>query len=147
MNRCALMNPIPNVVMAYEDVSLAKLAKEKWDSLVNNSLQDNFEIDLRLWRFDALRIPELRRVAVDDAANAQMVFVVTHGTGELPFEVKDWVERWLTQINQKESSRLLTLLAGPPLDNFRATNISQLAYLQRAARKGSMDFPASTASS
>jgi hypothetical protein len=146
MKRGALMNPILNVVMAYEDVSLAKLAKEKWDSLVNNSLQDNFEIDLRLWRFDALRIPELRKVAVDEAANAQIVFVVTHGTGELPFEVKDWVEQWLAQINQEEASRLLALLAVPPPSESGATNISQLAYLQRAARKGSMDFLASTAS-
>jgi hypothetical protein len=118
MNRPALINPVVRVVMAYEDVSLAKLAKEKWDSLVNNGLQDKFKIELRLWRLDALRIPDLRKVAADDAADTQMVFIVTRGTGELPIEVKNWVEQYLAQIDRNEAGRLLALLAGAPSDQF-----------------------------
>ena len=138
------MNPVLHVVMAYEDVSLAKLAKGKWDSLLK-TVQDEFEVDLRLWKFDALQIPELREAAVKDAAEAEMVFVVTHGAGELPSPVKVWIEQWLAQIKQKrDASRLLTLISAP--DKVPASNVSQFAFLQQAARKGSMDFLATTAS-
>ena len=138
------MNPTVHGVMAYEDITIAKLAKEKWDYLVH-TLQHGFDFKLRLWKFDALRIPELRDVAVNDAIQAQMVFVVTHGAGELPSEVKVWIEHWLAQMDQKrDAARLLTLLSDPPPGKFGASTLSQFAYLQQAARKGSMDFLAST---
>ena len=125
--------------------SIAKTAKEQWDYLVL-TLND-FDFELCLWKFDALRIPELRFVAVNDAVKAQMVFVATHGTGELPSEVKVWIEQWLNRTEQKrDAARLLTLLSDPlPLDKFGASAFSQFAYLQQVARKGAMDFLVSTA--
>jgi hypothetical protein len=139
------MSPTLHGVMAYEDVSIAKLAKEKWDHLVH-MLQPGFDFELRLWKFDALRIPELRDIAVNDAVEAQLVFVVTQGAGELPFEVKVWIEQWLAQMDSKrDAARLLALLSHPPPDKLGAPAFSQFAYLQQVARKGSMDFLASTA--
>lgn len=140
------MNPTLHAVMAYEDLSIAKIAKENWDYLVHTVNGVDFE--LRPWKFDALRIPELQAVAVHDAANAQLVFVVTHGIGELPAEVKTWIEQWLARLDQKrDAARLLTLVTDPLPDKIGASAFSQFAYLQQAARKGSMDFLSATAHS
>jgi hypothetical protein len=134
------MNPTLHGVVAYEDVAVAKVAKEKWDYLVS-TLQSGYDFELRLWKFDALRYPQLRDAAVNDVAKAQMVFVVTRGAGELPSEVKAWVEQWLAQSSQKrDAARLLTLLFDPPAGRVGGSAFSQFAYLQQAARKGSMDF-------
>src|SRR5581483_3893382 len=102
------MNPILHAVMVYEDIFVAKIAKEKWDYVVHSL--NGFDFELCLWKFSALQIPELRTVAVNDAVKAQMVFVVTHGIGELPSEVKVWIEQWLNRADQKpDAARLLTL--------------------------------------
>ena len=45
------MNPTLHGVVAYEDVSVAKLATEKWDYMVH-TLQSDFAFELRLWKFD-----------------------------------------------------------------------------------------------
>ena len=140
------MNPTLHAVMAYEDLSIAKIAKEKWDYLVHTL--NGFDFELCVWKFDALRIPELRAVAVSDAVKAQMVFVATHGTGELPSEVKVWIEQWLNRTEQKrDAARLLTLLSDPLPHKFGISAFSQFAYLQQVARKGAMDFLVSTAPS
>ncbi len=134
------MNPVLHGVMVYEDASLAKLAKEGWDHMVQ-ALDTTFDFELRLWKFDVLRIPEFRNAAVNDAARAQLVFVVTHGAGELPSEVKTWIEEWLALMDrEQENARLLTFLF-----QLGASAFSQFAYLQQAARRGSMDFIASPA--
>jgi hypothetical protein len=138
------MNPTLHGVMAYEDFSVAKIAKEKWDYLVHTL--NGFDFELCLWKFDALRIPELRAAAVNDAVKAQMVFVVTHGTGELPSDVKVWIEQSLNRTDQKrDTARLLTLLTDPLPDKFGASAFAQFAYLKQMAKKGAMDFLVSSA--
>jgi hypothetical protein len=93
------MKPLLYGVMAYESASVAKIAKEKWDYVVH-ALQSRYDFELRLWKFDILRIPELRDVAINDAAKAQLVFVAAHGAGELPLQVKEWIEQWLALKNR-----------------------------------------------
>ena len=134
------MNPILHGVVAYEDVAVAKLAKEKWDYVVR-TLQTGYEFELQLWKFDVLRHPQLRDAAVNDAAKAQIVFVATRGAGDLPSEVKAWIEQWLAESSQKrDAARLLTLLFDAPAGQVEASAFSQFAYLQQVARKASMDF-------
>jgi hypothetical protein len=140
------MNPILHGVMAYEDFSIAKLAKEKWDFMVN-ALQHGYDFELQLWGFDTLRIPALRNVAVNKTAKAHMVLIATLGTGELPIEAKMWIEQWLAlKERQQDAARVLIFLFDSPPDKSGAYAFSQFAYLQHAARKGSMDFLATTAS-
>jgi len=134
------MKPLLYGVMAYESASVAKIAKEKWDYMVH-ALANRYDFELRVWKFDILRIPELRDVAINDAAKAQMVLVATHGAGELPRQVKVWIERWVALKDRvQESARLLTFLFDPSSDRSGASAFPQFAYLQQAARWGSMDF-------
>ena len=139
------MKPLLYGVMAYESASVAKIAKEKWDYVVH-ALQSRYDFELRLWKFDILRIRELRNEAINDAAKAQLVFVAAHGAGELPMQVKEWIEQWLALKNRSQAAgRLLAFLFGPSSDNSGASAFPQFAYLQQAARRGSMDFIASPA--
>jgi hypothetical protein len=137
------MRPLLYGVIAYESAAVAKIAKEKWDYVVH-ALQSRYEFELRLWKFDILRIGELRNDAITDATKAQLIFVATHGAGELPLHVKEWIEQWLALKNRVQASRrLLAFLFDPSSDRSWVSAFPKFAYLQHAARRGSMDFIAS----
>lgn len=133
-----------SVVMAYEETSTAERAKEAWDRLVC-TLKGHYGPGLPLWKFEALRIPELRDVATTDAARADLILIATRGDGELRAEVKAWVEAWVAQKReaQDRQSTLGVLFDAPP-DKVGGSALAQFAYLQRAARRGNMDFLVST---
>jgi hypothetical protein len=139
-----LMKRTLNAVMAYEETSTPERAKEAWSHLVC-TLKGRYGPELPLWKFDVLRTPELRDVAATDAARADMILIATRGGGELPAEVKTWIEVWIAQKReaQDEQSTLAVLFDAPP-DKVGAFALAQFAYLQRVARRGSMDFLVST---
>jgi len=142
---CGSMRPTLSAVMVYENATVAKLAKEKWNYVVH-TLQSSYDFELRLWKFDALRIPEWRVAATNDAAQAQLVFVASRGAGDLPPEVKEWIEQWLAMKDRvPDATRLLSAVFDPASDSPDASAFSQVAYLQQAARRGSMDFIAAGA--
>jgi hypothetical protein len=141
----ALMNRTFNAVMAYEDAITAERAKEAWDSLVCTSFQGRHDPGLRLWKFDGLRAPEMRDVASKHAAQADMILIATRGAGQLPTEVKAWIDGWLAR-KRKASANQSTLAAlFDALSNtVGIPALAQFAYLQRVARRGNMDFLVST---
>ena len=57
------MKPTMITLMAYENLAVAKHAKEKWNS-VSDALKEDCASELRLWKFAALSHPELSAVAV-----------------------------------------------------------------------------------
>ncbi len=65
------MPPSFNTVVAYEDVVAAKRAKEICDRL-RCFIGDGITFEMHLWRFDVLRTPDLRDVAVNDAVQARI---------------------------------------------------------------------------
>ena len=139
-----LMKRTFTAVVAYEDASTVDRAQKAWDHLIC-TLQGHSEFGLRLWKFEFLRTPEMRAVAARDAAQADMILIATHGTGELPAEVKAWIDGWLAHKGevQGDQSTLAVLFDAPP-DKVGVPAPAQFAYLQRAARKGNMDFLVST---
>jgi len=139
-----LMKRALNAVMAYEETSTAERAKETGDHLMR-TLKGHYSLGLQLWKFDVLRNPELRDVAATDAAQADMILIATRGAGELPAGVKAWIEAWIVQKReaQDEQSTLAVLFDAPP-DKVGVPALAQFAYLQRAARRGNMDFLVST---
>ena len=134
------MNRLFHGVIAYDDLSIAKLAKEKWDFMVG-ALQPGCDFQLRVWKFEALRFPRLRDLAVNDAAQSAVIIVATKGTSEFPMEVNEWMEQWLAQkAETADHAGLLILLCDPAPEKFGAFGLSQFACLQRTARRGAMDF-------
>jgi hypothetical protein len=88
-------NPAFDVVIAYEDFETGKHAKKTYDFLVEHLGRD-CRFTNQMWKFDVLSIPKLREIAVNDAANADIIIVSSHGQ-ELPSHIKEWVEAWLAE--------------------------------------------------
>ena len=133
-----------NAVMAYEDARLAERAQKAWEHLMS-TLQGDHCSGLRLWQFDLLRTAEMRGAAARDAAQADMILIATRGTGELPTDVKDWIDGWLVQKRKAyDSQRTLAALFGALPMTVGIHALAQFAYLQRVARRGNMDFLVST---
>jgi hypothetical protein len=133
-----------SAVMAYEDSSLAERAQKAWEHLVS-TLQGHHCSGLRLWQFDLLRTPQMRRVAARDAAQADMILIATRGAGELPTDVKDWIDGWLVQKrNAYDNQRILAALFDALPKTVGIPALAQFAYLQRVARRGNVDFLVST---
>jgi len=88
--------PTFNVVIAYEDFETGKHAKNTYDFLVEH-LGDEFDFSNQMWKFDVLSVPKLKHMAVRDAAVADIIIVAAHGTGDLPQEVKSWLEMSLEE--------------------------------------------------
>ena len=83
-------------------------------------------------------------MAVRDAAQAELIIVASKGAAEFPGEVKEWIKQWLAQKGERDDGTgLLMYLCDPHPQTFGAFALSQFAYLQQAARKGSMDFMSS----
>ncbi|MGH7971380.1 MAG: hypothetical protein ACREIC_21895, partial [Limisphaerales bacterium] len=88
-------SPAFTVLIAYEDFDTGKLAKRTYDFLVENLGRDCSFVN-QMWKFDVLGIPNLREIAVEDAARADIIIISSRGD-ELPEHIKLWVEAWLAE--------------------------------------------------
>ncbi len=127
--------PAFRVVIAYEDFSAGLQAQRAFDFLVA-SLTRQWEVRQQMWKFELLRIPELREMAASDATMADLIIVACHGGHELPPELKAWVETWLN--HKGEAVGLVALFdssdeQAEPLETPRT-------YLERVARQAHVDF-------
>lgn len=126
-------SPAFSVLIAYEDFDTGKLAKRTYDFLVENLGRD-CEFVNQMWKFDVLSIPNLREIAVEDAARADIIILSCRGD-ELPEHVKLWIESWLEQ-----ALNPLALVA--LFDTSRGDEPSRSVrdYLADIARRGKFEF-------
>src|ERR1700686_3227423 len=90
------MPPLFNVLIVYEDFAAGEHAKETYDYLVHQLGRD-YQFTNQMWKFDILGNFKMREMAVKDALEADLIIVSTHGIGELPAEVKTWLDQWMAQ--------------------------------------------------
>jgi hypothetical protein len=117
------------VVIAYDSLDVARRAEAVYDRLARR-LQQTFEFQQRLWRFDVLEEESLRAQAVRDAADADIVIVAMKDDKEVPKAVQSWLESLLGHLNG--TAALVALLDRP--------GASVQPYLEDVARRGGMDF-------
>ena len=127
------MDATLSVVIAYQDLDSGKNAQRMFDFLVRN-VTDECRFVSRMWRFELLAVPGFRKMAADDAALADLIFVSCHGVTDLPVDVKAWIELWL---GRPHSPFALVAL-------FDHTNEPHVCatqeYLEAVARRGGMGF-------
>jgi hypothetical protein len=123
-------------VVIYEDGSTGRRAKHFYDKLVHE-LEDECAFSLQLWSFQVLAIPELRKLAIDSAAQADVVILSLHGKAGLPVDIREWMETWSRLIIGKDLA-LITLVDKSTMRD--GTNASALVYLKRLAKKTRVDF-------
>lgn len=125
-----------DLVVAYEDLATRNHAMRLHDQL-SRQLQDDYDVRCAWWKFHFLTDENLRDQAADDAMAAHMIILSAHARRELPASARAWLEV-LSHRPDHHKCALVALLAdagGQPEDTQPL-----LAYLQRAARQGHMDF-------
>lgn len=137
-------HPAVKVVIAYEDLPTGQRAMATCEHLIRQ-LGHDFEFTTSLWNFEVLCVSELKQVAAQDAAEADMVMIAAHGRRILPAEVKDWVNSWLAR--EHEGGRALVALLDsaqtrPKAKSQRPSYLED--YLHEAAEKAKIDFFAYT---
>jgi hypothetical protein len=123
------------VVVIYESPSIREHAVRFCERLADEHKSSTMEMNW--WSFHLLSQPELASEAVQKAARADVVVFAMHAAGDLPNEMKLWIERWLNKRGEREGA-LVGLLdreeSAPEMPSFREI------YLRHAARRSSMDY-------
>ena len=121
-------------VAAYEDASTESRVHEFCRNLLRR-LGPEGDVVEQMWLFSELRLPQLRAVAADEAARADLIIVSARPAESLPDEVKSWIELWLKR--KKSRPKVLLGLFDPP---YRGVSSSLQAYLKEVAQRGGLEF-------
>jgi hypothetical protein len=122
-----------SVVIVYEDFATRARANEFCEGLSRELSRG--ELVKQAWLLSLLRLPQLRTIAAQDAASADILLVSLHDGANLAEEVKAWLEQWLQQKGNRPSL-LLALVDTINRDDYRALP----NYLQTVARRGGVEF-------
>jgi hypothetical protein len=123
------------VVIAYEDAETGRHARNVCHALVEH-LGRQWQFASEMWRFDVLRLPECRELAARGTAQADIIMISTHGAGDLPLDVKAWIELWL---RDKRNLLALVALCDRPQDPSEP-DWPIRSYLAGVAERGQVDF-------
>lgn len=101
------------VVAAFEDFSTGARVKEFCHNLVRDS-HGQADVVEHLWLVNLLRLPQLRAIAAEDAASADVIVLSFHEAQALPDEVTSWIEMWLRLKGERQTAlvALLDLVLG-----------------------------------
>lgn len=129
-------DPMFKVVIVYEDVPTGSRALRTYSHILDQ-VGKEVAFNNEIWKFDALRVPEVKERAAAEAAEADMIIISTHGDRELPEDVQKWISLWLAR--RRPGERALVELSDRRGEN-SAQDPASHAYLKRVARAGQMDF-------
>jgi hypothetical protein len=126
-----------NVAVAYEDYSAGVHAMRTFQGLFDAN-ERPFQFDMRnAWKFDFLRITELREAAITETVRADLIIVSTHTARDLPATVKWWIETALKR-REGDPGALVLLYDENRYDGSMQPPAE--AYLTHCAQKGGLDF-------
>jgi hypothetical protein len=127
-----------DAALIYEDLSTGMRARHVLEcaaSLFPRTPQFN----MAMWRFDLLRMAEVRRTALQEASVAVIVLLSAHGSGALPRAVQIWVQRWLERKSDQPCALVVCL---DERSRDTAAAVQMVSWLQaRAKAKDVTVFP------
>jgi len=129
------LNPIFNVVIAYEDFETGKKAKKTYDHLIEN-LGQEYRLSNQMWKFDVLEVRGLREMAAKDAMKADIIILSSHGSHALPEGVRAWIQDWLSD---KGNTLALVALFDSETEDPETARATR-NYLAEVAKRGQMEF-------
>ncbi len=124
------------VSATYEDRATGDRVNDFCQSL-SSDLGQRCEIIRGMWPESELRLPQLRSIAADDAARADLIIISVHPAESLSDDMKGWVEQWL---GRKDSRAAVLLALFDPVS--RGVSSSIETFLHQVAKRGSMEFVA-----
>jgi hypothetical protein len=131
-----LRQSIVRTLIAYEDFRMGQWAKGLFDRL-QGQLDPGCFLSVMLWKFDVLRFNQLRDIATEDAAEAQLIVIAARNKGDLPGFVKAWIREWLPRKNTR-SCALVALLEQP--EEFDHPQSAVEPFLQETALRAHLDY-------
>ena len=128
--------PIYSLVVIYESVESGKRANYFCESLMRE-MGDSTLFARDLWSFKVLDIPQVRSVAAEVAAVADVVILALDGNAQLPDGVKAWMEEWVSHVG--DENPMLIALFGPS-DDGQETEASTRAFFRAVAETAGLTF-------
>lgn len=122
------------LLATFEDSTTGRRVKEFRQDLSRHLGQDCRIIE-HVWLFNMFRLRELREIAAEEAAAADLIVISMHDAECLPEDVKAWVDLWSRQKGERKP--LLLALLEPARDGARR---AVETCLQAAARAGGIDL-------
>lgn len=124
-----------NVVIIYETMADGKCAKRFSDG-VAAEVDDGYDmaININVWSFQVLRMPEMLFLAASAAAVADVIIVAATGAKTMPAQMKHWITMWSYLLNGKRP------LVAALFANSVEENAPIHAELQKAARRKGLPF-------
>ena len=118
-----------HVVIIYETVADGKCAK-RFSDRVAAEVDDgyDFAINMNVWSFQVLRMPEMLFLASSAAAVADMIIVAATETKTLPAQIKHWITMWPYLLNGRRP-----LVAG-----LFASSVEENAPIRAELRKAAL---------
>ncbi len=121
-------------VAAYEDSHTDARVQEFCHNLQRH-LGEKCQVTKQMWLINELRMPQLRIIAANEAAAADLVIVAIHHAQSLPSEVKEWIDLW---VGQKRRHPIVLLALLDP--TYRGDSGCLKEFLGEASRKGKVQF-------
>ena len=122
------------VLATFEDSATGTRVKEFRQEL-SRQVGEKCRIIEHVWLFNMFRLRELREIAAEEAAAADLIVICLHEAERLPEDVKAWADLWLR--HKGVHKPVLLALLEPTREG--ATRMVERC-LRNAARDGGIEF-------
>ena len=125
-----------SVLLAF-DGDVAYIKARQFFAYLLEMFGDELPLESSWWSFEQLRQDPFAENAARAAATADIIGFVSAASGDLPFAVKAWIERWLAKKEDRDAA--LVALAGR--ENGAAQTTSPMQhYLEHIAKEVGLSF-------
>ena len=124
------------VVVIFEDDATRTEAVKFCDELVHR-FWTQYGFEMTWWSFTPLAEARTARDAARKASEADLIVFAVEPDGEIPWEVKGWIENWLSERGDREGA--LVGLLDPGADSIAVTT-DKYVYLREVAHRAGMDY-------
>ncbi|HTL72265.1 MAG TPA: hypothetical protein VL863_03090 [bacterium] len=128
------------VLMVYEDLR-AGLRGIQSINLLHEQMPPSHHLSTSLWRCCLLNDPLFSEKAAVEACEADLIILAAHGSGALPAEFHEWIERWL---DLRHPRHYVICILADEGSSFENKSNAELTYLQDVAKAADADLVTST---
>ena len=124
-----------SVVVVYEDTAIREHAVRFCERMVEERKSAPI-LEMNWWSFDLLVNSAVAADAVQAAAAADVIVFAVSANGDLPDQIKLWIENWLNKRGEREGA-LVGLVAGE--EGSQPASFREI-YLRHIATRAEMDY-------
>jgi hypothetical protein len=125
-------------VAVYENTAAREYAVRFCEGLTDRQPAFGADFDIHWCAFAFLRDAKLGDDAANRAAAADLILFSVTSDGDLPPEVKLWIERWLNRRIEREGA-VVGLVMDRPDNPFEIASLKEV-YLRHTAHRAKMDY-------